>query len=495
MLHIQAQAREIIDNALTCESFMSVVLAHSKIVDNSLMFANELLAIMLDDKVAIPPVSDTMPYSDRWRYKVLEIIVRDKAWKPLLDKIKEVPAANLVSFERATLVAMIHIYKHLVSVDYLKMETPAIKSGGERSSSEVIYELENLYKHKKNLEDRGLFSSAISVDSGINEIESLYKYVYPSIADRYSSFPDEARTAIESAIYSLDPIQSGISDSFGLPCIRKLSGIGNIAVKDAVFSTKTCKNIIDMMGRMEASYTPLPKQKSKKRVRKVEYGNDISRLLPDELLKDDYLFYKEFADQSLLQYAEGGTSGDGRGPIIVVLDESASMRHAVERLSADINPTTRATWAKGFTLVIQKQGIRQKRNVYIVGFGEAIKYKFSLNNPTLEQMDTLINKGVDDGTNFAQPLRESIEIIRQNNKYKNADIVFITDGQDNDLRYNYKLLEEYKKIKSDLKFKCYGILIGGDKYNPGALGLIADSIISISKLADTSNLADIVNSL
>ena len=103
----------------------------------------------------------------------------------------------------------------------------------------------------------------------------------------------------------------------------------------------------------------------------VEFGDDIPRLLPSETMKLmdedlEWLLLLNIAEARALQYSMEGREPQGRGPIVVMLDESGSM-HGDPHL-----------WARAIGLACIGQAAQQKREVTIIGFDTRIRSVYRL---------------------------------------------------------------------------------------------------------------------
>ena len=92
----------------------------------------------------------------------------------------------------------------------------------------------------------------------------------------------------------------------------------------------------------------------------MTFGNDIERLLPQEL--GQYIkpgtrldFLKRYAEGQTMIYSPKGKETLGKGPIVICLDESGSM-------SSQINQ------AKGFCLALAMIAKKQKRDFCVIPF-------------------------------------------------------------------------------------------------------------------------------
>lgn len=88
-------------------------------------------------------------------------------------------------------------------------------------------------------------------------------------------------------------------------------------------------------------------------------------------------------------------------------------------------------------------------------------------------------------TNFEAPLRKALDLIKDST-FKNADIIFVTDG---DCSVSDKFKQEFKRIKEDKEFACKGILVdmGSWRSSDSTLREFCDDVVRISNVADLKN--------
>jgi uncharacterized protein with von Willebrand factor type A (vWA) domain len=129
--------------------------------------------------------------------------------------------------------------------------------------------------------------------------------------------------------------------------------------------TRKFKLMAQVIGRMRRLADHKQKTKlnqSRDEIHNVGIGNDLSRVLPIELvqLRHSILkaeFKRKFVEGKLMQYELKGTEKQGKGPIVVCVDNSGSM-------SGD-----RETWSKAVALALLEIATMQKRGFACIHFG------------------------------------------------------------------------------------------------------------------------------
>lgn len=154
----------------------------------------------------------------------------------------------------------------------------------------------------------------------------------------------------------------------------------------------------------------------------VETGAALPRLLPSELvqlrhptLRRDFL--RRFAEKQLLQYRLEGRERLGRGPIVVCIDESASMDGAPEH------------WSKAVALGLLAIAAKERRDFSIIAFSSAHEMRewtFD-KTPELSTLLSCLEFQYSGGTDFYSPLAQALARC-EGSKFDRADVIFITDG-------------------------------------------------------------------
>ncbi len=204
----------------------------------------------------------------------------------------------------------------------------------------------------------------------------------------------------------------------------------------------------------------------------VTVGNEIERLLPSELLLYNHSstrldFLRRFAENQTMMFDEKGKESLGQGAIVCCLDQSGSMRNL-------------DTQSKGFALALMMIAKRQKRDFALITFSDSIRnYNFPKGKYTNEQLKEVASTFLGGGTNFVNPLDESIEVIKKAKAFKKADIVFITDGEASVID---EFKNRFKKSKKELDFKLLTLLIKTKRES--TLNSLSDKCININDFKD-----------
>ncbi|HKC86927.1 MAG TPA: hypothetical protein VKG02_13170, partial [Blastocatellia bacterium] len=186
-----------------------------------------------------------------------------------------------------------------------------------------------------------------------------------------------ARRGMAEALDEAEAVQSAIA-AFGGGCStsdggsrtsREMTAREKIELAMRVMRSPRLKLIAEMCGR----FTRIAMSVQKTRVNhppseitSITNGKDLAHLLPSEvaLLSDpdlEDLFYLKFAERRLLQYELEGRESEGRGQIILALDESGSM-------SETFGGVVKEVWGKSVMLGLLAIARRQKRDLAVIHF-------------------------------------------------------------------------------------------------------------------------------
>ena len=205
-------------------------------------------------------------------------------------------------------------------------------------------------------------------------------------------------------------------------------------------------------------------------------GNQISNVIPLDLA--NYIlpqsrvdFLKRLAEAQTITFDNRNKQKLGKGPIIICLDESSSMK-------------TIHLESKAFCLALLFLAKRQKRDLAIIPFSSDIgeTFYFLKGHASTEKIVAFSNSFLGGGTNFEKPLRKALNILLES-KFNNADIIFITDGT-SFLSTNF--INEFSKIKKKRNFECTSIVLT-NLFNAVDLNVVnrfSDHIIEVNDLLE-----------
>lgn len=171
-------------------------------------------------------------------------------------------------------------------------------------------------------------------------------------------------------------------------------------------------------------------------VHSVEMGNNIPRLLPTEhaqMMDPDLELgvLVRVIESRALQYAVRGSSHVQKGPLVVALDESSSMRGH------------RNTWARAAAIALMRIAFEEKRDVVIVHYSESVVVR-QIKPGDAGAVVSMIRHFMGGGTDIAMALTNAAEQVRELTKkgQTGADVVLVTDGEDRDYAGQLRALDD-----------------------------------------------------
>ena len=144
-----------------------------------------------------------------------------------------------------------------------------------------------------------------------------------------------------------------------------------------------------------------------------------------------------------------------RGPLILCLDTSGSMKGAPE------------TIAKAVALEALRVARREQRPCLLVAFGgpsELIERELSASRDGLQALLDLMGQGFDGGTDVQTPIEHAIARVR-GERWRSADLLIVSDGE---FGCTAATLAQLDAARTELGLRVQGILVG-DRETMGLL--------------------------
>ena len=330
------------------------------------------------------------------------------------------------------------------NIQNFKMEQSEIEEYVEEISDEDIPE--NLMKKLKKVQ-----ASVVKINNDVN--------------GKYKEFLKEFSTVVYS-----------YSD------LKKLPENSNQIIKEMLLNNNI-KAVVEKLGKGNAEEEKNSKKEiimemSQNEVFGIHKSNDITRLLPSELVlfeneELENLFYAKMYENNLLTYEIAGEDKKEKdkeeieykkGPVIACIDTSGSMLG---------NPIKKA---RALLLAISKILQTEKRKMYVILFGseeQILEFKME-NEKEIVNLLKFLNQEFNGGTDFNTPLKRAIKIIENEKNYEKSDILFVTDGLCSLNDENRKIVESKKK---NLNFKIFTVNCTG--YTGNLKDEFSDEIIGI----------------
>jgi len=250
---------------------------------------------------------------------------------------------------------------------------------------------------------------------------------------------------------SLKSLLGGFSAGSGNAELKKVPLRDQLALAEKLASDKTMIEIAQWAGRFKQIARKKQKSIHKESMgrRGVTLGNDIERLLPMEfglymhpISKNDFL--RRFVEGETMQYEQKGREELTKGPIVLCLDQSGSMYKL-------------DTQSKGFILTLMSIARKQRRDFCLILFSTRTQiHKYKKGKIKGSDMVSLARTFLGGGTNFALPLDQALGVINES-RFKQADLVFVTDGEDT---LNDSFLLAFNKKKKEKNFNVLSLVLG-----------------------------------
>lgn len=197
------------------------------------------------------------------------------------------------------------------------------------------------------------------------------------------------------------------------------------------------QKLAKMVGRMTLAASGIRASQYSGRTCEVggfELSDNIMAAVPSELMllknkKTRMLFFKKFAERQLLCRELHSDESLERGPMVVCLDRSGSM---ASHIGGRSDQASRFDWGKAVTLALMSICRKQKRGLTLITFTEvaAVTFRAPSGRLTGKQLLNVARMGPTGGTCFNRALTLAFEEISTKHNMKQADIVFVTDGED-----------------------------------------------------------------
>jgi len=236
------------------------------------------------------------------------------------------------------------------------------------------------------------------------------------------------------------------------------------------------RKILEQVGRIELEYGSkklLLSPHSKSEVHTVTFSSEIQTMLPIEAvkLKNPLLkrkFYADMIEGKLLTYQLRGKNWNSdsagkkrRGPVVALVDTSGSMRGKPEIL------------AKAIILAVTRRMLKEGRDVKVILFSSKWQ-SFEIEMTNKKRMGgeflDFLRQTFGGGTDFNTALRSGLKVMKEENAFRGADLLFLTDGYSE--LSEQPLIREWNEIKKERNARIFSLIIGNN--NAGRLEQVSD---------------------
>ncbi len=318
---------------------------------------------------------------------------------------------------------------------------------------------------------------------GLTAEDGLMASVAQACADASSEVKD-AKSALSSLVPGTEKVPSGIDQE----------DPKRMEMAERLLRMPDVRDIIERCGRIQriASRNKPAASKEPEEITGISVGDDVRYMLLTEaidLLTEDLeaLFFMRYAEKNLLQYDRESVTPQGRGPIVVLLDESGSMNGENHQ------------WARAVGAACIAMGMKESRSVTVIGFNSGIRsvYKvdedgngmeLSPSNPSVVEctlgsarlMMQVMVQNCSGGTDYDTVLDYA---LKSGVRDERADLIFVTDDA---CSVSQTILSDIKTCREENDLYVYGMTIGAGSLS-GAVQEICDEVVDLSS-GDVGNL-------
>lgn len=386
------------------------------------------------------------------------------------------------NFEKLRTNTVANLFNSTLSLS--SVQEQAMKTIGEytkknKDMQDMMKKISEAKRARQNMED--LQNQGKNSSKAEQKLEDILNSLENGMANTQfdlSDMIDELSAGLSDTADTVDGVNSMLNGFGGQEAsqVRRLPYNDKIALAKAIKESEKFKDLHEQLGRMNNMVNKIGKKPSPygHTISDIGIGSNLPKVLSSELisLTDEALenaFYKKYADKSLLEFKTDGQE-DGKGPIVICLDESGSMFGEGE------------IWSKAFCVACIQLASRQKRDCKVITFSNkiGIQYEFDKKKLDINKLVEFVEYFLDGGTNYTPALIVALDAIEES-KYKKADILFVTDGSPSK-QVEEGLINKIKTSKENKNFRVQSVLIGksvkSDYVKP-----FSDSYIRISDLS------------
>lgn len=291
----------------------------------------------------------------------------------------------------------------------------------------------------------------------------------------------EAKIAADEAVETV----GSLNDIFGLPgsepgqpeTMKDLQEVRKLY--ESVRNNHKLKSIAKLAGRIRRISDTKKRTKVREgvgAVKGITMGGDVSRVIPSELAgmrsKNRLMrleTIRRIIERRALCLEMKSEQPKGRGPIVVCMDESSSMQG------------DRDTWSKAVALTLLSVATQQNRDWCVIGYSGSINHQtmIAAGKADINAVSLALSKGCHGGTDFNAPINAALNVIDESSNLKEADIIFITDGEGS---VNEDTANRLNAYKNDEGLSFYVVGIGNKGELSRSLGAIATTIINVNSV-------------
>lgn len=408
------------------------------------------------------------------------------------NNVKKMTTMNVANSILMTTNIMESLMSHL-SVDELEALHALEKQ--EKEMSVLVSQYEADMEHLKNLtipdEIRAQLHERIArtkdfmskMDMHLTATEQVMMSVLPKLNTTVQKGIDHGTQQVKRSVQDL------LSFGVGEGHLKSVQYKDILTLAEVRKKNKWFVRVLDELSRQTKFKDALKKstavRENNQSFNDVTSGDDISKALPSEIMEAgvaelEDCFYERFLEEELDIIDDAGEVPKQKGKFIVLKDGSGSMRYNSKDVKADATALSSIIKAK-----------EDKRETVLITFGtrsELSAHEFPVEGLSVQDMISAASEQFGGGTDFEVPLKYATKLI-SSGKYKDADILMLTDGECN---VSSEFIDEFRAFKKANNVKCVAVYInvGDSSYGAGTAVLekFCDKIILLSDLMDDDEL-------
>jgi uncharacterized protein with von Willebrand factor type A (vWA) domain len=427
-------------------SFGEALAAHDKSTAWA-AFARETFSKLYDSGLGNDLPDEERPMGSDWVSKLHESAEALPEWRALKERARRDSWACGVAAGEALRVLAQQVKPPDTDPQAIQDELDFVKSLAEEGGKTHPQHLKRLAALQRQVRDANEEHARATqlLSSKSAAVRSALRGAAMKAQDQISEFDDAMLTL-------------GASDGAG---IQSRVNAPPQQIRATLMKNAKLRKILKLAGRMKNA--AIQKQRTKARpgceeLCDVKPGNDLSRLLPSELVNlgtpdTEAMLYRRIIESSALTYELRGKEQRNEGPIIMAVDESGSMAGQPDE------------WAKSVAMALMEIAARQNRPFAYIHFNTQVTRVDEVKQPksmTLAQLEELATYFTSGGTYIGAALEHCAKMLEDAHKergdkpWKRADVVLVTDGMSGDNDRQNKAIDRIHALGGHL----YSIFIG-----------------------------------
>jgi uncharacterized protein with von Willebrand factor type A (vWA) domain len=388
-----------------------------------------------------PELLEEVPQELEMNYKFMEKIIEDESYQEFREYTRLDDLASAIGITKYSETVMKWV----------------------KEQSEKDQELADNLKRARSRDKQGLQQVMQALSDALSQNGNSLTQMLKQAAQETMDVKDGVKSL-------LNGFQAGTGELKNVPLKDQ------ITLAEKLSHNKKLQEIAKWAGRMKVIAQRKQRSKHKEAIDRsgVRQGNTIEQLLPVELAtyaspltKMDFM--RRYVEGQTLQYDTKGKEQLGKGPIVLCLDQSGSMRD-------------QDNVSKGFALALMSIARKQRRDFAIIPFSysatEPIIYEKG--KSTVQDMLKLATTFLDGGTDFQSPLSKAATVIRKS-RFDKADIIFVTDG---DASLSSSFVSDWQQLKEKRGFRVLSLILGRE--TDETVKLFSDQVVRVSSFTDES---------